>query len=122
MYLYAEMHAKKGPNEVISMLHHEISKLPKNVTDLRIFCDNCVSKNNNRCLIAYFHDLVHSSNPEEIEVSYPISGNSFLPCDRDFAKIECPRKKKDRVLRPSKWANMVGTAKKKNPSVISKSL
>ena len=41
-----------------------------------------------------------------------------MPCDRDFAKIESARKKKDRVLRPSKWVNMVETAKKNNPVVV----
>ena len=41
-----------------------------------------------------------------------------MPCDRDFAKIESARKKKDRVLRPSKWVNMVETVKKKNPFAV----
>ena len=118
MHLYAEMYAKKRPHEVISMLHHEISKLPQNVTDLRIFRDNCFSQNKTRFLIAYSYYLVHSSNLEGIEVPYPIPGHSFMPCDRDFAKIESARKKKGRVLRPSKWVNMVETEKKKNPFVV----
>lgn len=118
MHLYAEHYAKKGPNEVISMLNHEILKLPQNVTHLRIFCDNCFSQNKNRFLIAYFYYIVHSSNLEEIEIFYPIPGHSFMPCDRDFAKIEIARKKKDRVIRPSKWVNMVETARKKNPFVV----
>ena len=56
--------------------------------------------------MAYFHSIVHS-NLEEIQVFYPLPGHSRLPCDRDFARIEKRRRRKDRVVKPSEWVSLV---------------
>ena len=48
VYLYAEHYAGKGPNDVISCLHHHISRLPATVNQIILFADNCFSQNKNR--------------------------------------------------------------------------
>ena len=47
-------------------------------------------------------------NLEEIEVLYPLSGHSRLPCDCDFAHIEKNRRRrKGRVAKPSELVNLI---------------
>ena len=57
--------------------------------------------------------MIHK-NLEEIEVLYPLSSHSRLPCDRDFARIEKNRRK-DRVVKPSEWLNLIEETDISNP-------
>ena len=106
MHLYVEHHAGKGPNEVISCLDHYLFTLPATTKNLKIFADNCFSQNKNKYIVAYLQCLVHQKL-EKFHVFYPLSGRSRLPCDRDFARIEKRRRKKDRVIEPSEWVNEI---------------
>ena len=114
MFLYAEHYAGKGPNEVISCLDHYISTLPPTTKKVKIFADNCFSQNKNRYIVAYLHSMVHK-NLEEIQLFYPLPGHSRLPCDRDFARIEKNRRRKDRVVKPSEWVNLIKETDLSNP-------
>ena len=58
--------------------------------------------------------MIHK-NLEEIEVLYPLSGHSRLPCDRDFAHIEKNRRRKDRVVKPSELVNLIEETDISNP-------
>ena len=58
--------------------------------------------------------MIHK-NLEKIEVLYPLSGHSRLPCDRDFAHIEKNRRRKDRVVKPSEWVNLIEETDISNP-------
>ena len=58
--------------------------------------------------------MIHK-NLEEIQVLYPLSGHSRLPCDRDFAHIEKNRRTKDRVVKPSEWVNLIEETNISNP-------
>ena len=117
MYLYAEHYAGKGPNEVISCLSHYISTMPKEITTLHIFCDNCFSQNKNRYLMAYLCHVVdrNDNNLQEIHVQYPIPGHSRMPCDRDFGRIEQKQQKRHNVCRPSEYVEMIKEANKIHP-------
>ena len=57
--------------------------------------------------------MIHK-NLEKIEVLYPLSGHSRLPCDRDFAHIEKNRRKV-RVVKPSEWVNLIKETDISNP-------
>ena len=50
--------------------------------------------------------MIHK-NLEEVQVLYPLSSHSRLPCDRDFAHIEKNRRRKDRVVKPSECVNLI---------------
>ena len=58
MFLYAEHFAGKGPNDVISCLHHYVSSLPPLIKKLHIFADNCFSQNKNKFIIANFNHVI----------------------------------------------------------------
>ena len=117
MYLYAEHYVGKGPNEVISCLDQYLSTLPATTKNLKIFADNCFSQNKNKYIVAYLQCLVHQKL-EKIQVFYPLLGHSRLLCDRDFARIEKRRKRKDRVIKPSEWVNEIKNTDILNPFQI----
>ena len=101
MFLYAEHLAGKGPKEVISCLDYYISTQSPTIKKLKIFADNCFFQTKNKNLS--WHTCMIHKNLEEIQVLYPLSGHSRLPCDRDFAHIKKNRRRKDRVVKPSEW-------------------
>ena len=117
MYLYAEHYAGKGSNEVISCLDHYLSTLPATTKNLKIFAKSCFLRNKNKYIVAYLHCLVHQKL-ENIQVFYPLPGHSRLPCDRDFARIEKRKRRKDRVIKPSEWVNEIKNTDILNPFQI----
>ena len=80
-------------------------------------CRQLFFQNKNKYIVEYFHSIVHS-NLEEIQVFYPLPGHSRLPCDRDFARIEKRRGRKDRVVNPSEWVGLVKENDISNPFKI----
>lgn len=97
-YLYTEDAAGKSPNEVCSFLTNFLENyVPKDITELRMFSDNCPGQNKNHCLIRLCAALVDSGRFKKIEQNFPIRGHSYLPCDRDFALIKRNLKKYDRI-------------------------
>ena len=67
--------------------------------------------------VPYLYSMIHK-NLEEIEVLYPLSGNSKLPCNRDFARIKKKKKnrtRKDRVVKPPEWVNLIKETDISNP-------
>lgn len=97
-FVYHEGLAKKGPNEICSFLYRFIETyVPKDVTELHLFCDNCPGQNKNNTVIRMCSALVDSDRFHKIELFFPIRGHSFLPCDRDFGIIKRKLNKVDRV-------------------------
>ena len=114
MYLYGEHYAAKGPNEVISCLNHYVSTLPASVKELHIFADNCFSQNKNKYMVAFLQHLANAKL-RLVYIHYPIPRHSRMPCDRDFGRIEKKKLKRDRVVVPSEWVNMIRTVDTKHP-------
>lgn len=61
------------------------------LSKIRLFCDGCGGQNKNSHIIhALLFWLVNKSpeNVKEIQLTFPVRGNSFLPADRVFGRIE----------------------------------
>lgn len=107
-YMFDETVAKRGCIETVSFLHHFIEKyVDKNVTTLYIFTDNCGGQNKNAALVHFLMTLVGSGRFLKIIHHLPEPGHSFLPCDRDFGKIEQRKRKKELLYVPEEWYNLV---------------
>lgn len=113
-YTYPETNGRKGCDEVCSMLHHFVYNfLPSSVRVLEIFCDSCGGQNKNYTVIRYLYHLVHVQKRfDEVKISFPIRGHSFMECDKDFGLIQ----QKSRVELPNEWAEVFRAARvKPNP-------
>lgn len=100
-YMYSETVAKKGSNEVCSMLHHYVyNYLSLEVRELKIFCDSCSGQNKNFTFFRFLHNLVHAEKRfDTILVTFPIRGHSYLECDKNMGLIN----QKIRAEVPSDW-------------------
>ncbi|XP_031334178.1 uncharacterized protein LOC116164175 [Photinus pyralis] len=108
MYMYDETVAKKGCSEVTSMLKHYIDNyVPVAVRKLYVFSDGCTGQNKNHTLVEFFFSLIKTGRFDYIEQRYPIRGHSYLPNDRDFAKIEVQKRKQGKVEIPQRWYEIV---------------
>lgn len=108
MYMYDETIGKKGPNEVISFLHHFIEHImSETVRKLYLFSDNCGAQNKNNTLVQYLYAVVKHKNISLIEHHLPEPGHSFLPCDRSFGVIEKQKRRVERLYLPKDWQNLV---------------
>ncbi|KAJ8876991.1 hypothetical protein PR048_021443 [Dryococelus australis] len=74
-YVYHKGEGRKSPNEVCLFLHDYVKQVPAQITELRIFSDNCAAQNKNQAFIR---------------------GHSFLPCNREFGVISKRLRKHDR--------------------------
>lgn len=110
-YSYDDSEAKKGTDDVCSMLHHFVCNiLSSTVKELTIFCDSCGGQNKNFTVIRFLHNLVtQKENLETIKVIFPIRGHSYLECDCDMSII----KQNSYTEIPEDWRNVFRNARVK---------
>jgi len=103
-YTYDETVARKGADDVCSMLEHYFFEIldPK-IRQLIIFCDSCAGQNKNYTTIRFFHYMVCIKKRfDSIKMVFPIRGHSYLECDRDMGKINS----KSYTELPDDWRNI----------------
>lgn len=91
-FCWTEIQSGRGAIEVGSallqyLLEQDFTK--KNI--VRLFCDGCGGQNKNSHIIhtMLFWMVNHSpTSIQEIQITYPVRGHSFLPADRVFGRLE----------------------------------
>ena len=84
MCCWPETVAKRGSDEVISCLNRVLSQLPPSVTTLLLYSDGCGGQNKNSNVMHFLFSLVAQHKFSHIRHTFPVTGHSFLPNDRDF--------------------------------------
>lgn len=110
-YAYPQTVARKGADEVVSMLHHFITTvLNPAVRHLEIFCDSCPGQNKNYTMLRYLHYIIHQINRLDfIRITFPIRGHSYMECDKNMGLIN----KKAKAELPSDWYEVFKNARRK---------
>lgn len=110
-YTYTETAAKKGSDEVASILFHYIlNELNPEVQELVIFCDSCCGQNKNYTLFRMLHYIVHKVGRLQcVKMVFPIRGHSYMECDRNMGLINS----KAFVELPSGWDDHIRNARVK---------
>ena len=67
IYIYHEGTAKKGPNEVCSLVYDFLKTVPPQYTELHVYSDNCGVQYKNHSLSSLFLALTDSKRFEKIE-------------------------------------------------------
>ena len=113
MYTYHEGMAKRGQNEVTSMIFNYLKEhVPGQMKEIWLFSDGCPGQNKNYVFIRFVYILVHVLKlASEITHVFPIRGHSYLPCDSDFSLIS--REKKVVVDVPEEWNDIIRQARTK---------
>lgn len=118
MFLWTEDTAKRGSDEVASILLKFLST-KTDIDDLIIFTDNCPGQNKNWLLIALWLQLINENKFKTITHHFLVSGHTHLPSDRDFALIEKRhRKYAPQVFSPTEWFDIICKSNKKSPFAV----
>lgn len=124
MFTYHEGIAKKGANEVTSMLLRYITdyagdsleNLPQHLV---LISDSCSGQNKNYVMLHFLYILVHCFKLfTKITYLFPVRGHSYLPNDQDFALVAAKKKKLPSVELPSGWDEAIISARQKPSSFI----
>lgn len=78
----------KGPNCVISMLDHYLSKHSSEEDVVTLFADNCVSQNKNNVMLHYLSDRVQRGLNKRIELDFLLTGHTKFAPDRMFGILK----------------------------------
>lgn len=106
-YMWCECDAQHGANEVISCLNHFIeNKVGQQCDTLMLFSDGCTGQNRNHTMIRYLMTLVNTSRFKTVQHFFPTRGHSFMPCDRDFAKLGKLKKRTEKAAVPGDWVTL----------------
>lgn len=113
MYTYTEDQAKKGSNDVTSMLlnYFNNNDLCRNLV---LISDSCPGQNKNYTMLHFLYVLVHVLKMfDSITYLFPVRGHSYLPNDQDFSLISRKKRKTERVEIPEGWDNIILQARAK---------
>lgn len=120
MYLWTEDQAKRGADEVASVLM-KFLETKLDYDELVIFTDNCPGQNKNWQMMAFWLQLVKEKKFRKITHHFLLSGHSVMPSDRDFALIKKRQRHRAPVIySPEGWLDIIEKANKKNPFVVTK--
>lgn len=118
-YLYHEGQAKKGANDVASFLVDYIEEnVPHSVTELHLFSDNCPGQNKNHTLIRVLLTLTIIGRFKKIKHFFPLTGHSFLPCDRKFGIIKRPIRNCSRIYTIYQLCELILSVNRKSQNTI----
>lgn len=113
MYMWHEGEGSKGSQEVMSCLLKYILSLPKTVTHIDAFSDNCGGQNKNKNIVKFWMYIVQYTHIECVHHRFLVSGHSFMECDQDFAVIEKAKRRLSHVFAPEDWVSFVAGVSKK---------
>lgn len=114
-YVWDETTGKRGCNEISSCLFDYITSILKTPKKSVVFwSDNCGGQNKNQGVLALYISIIARGLLEDIEQWYPLSGHTFLSCDRDFGVIERAKKGKKPEV-PKDLIEIIVNAKQSEP-------
>ena len=105
-YMWNELVARRGANDVVSCLYHFITKQRLGRTGAKWsiwWADNCPGQNKNNCVIWFFQELIRSRIYSRIDYKFLVVGHTYGPTDRKFGNIEKYLRRIETVYIPEQW-------------------
>lgn len=116
IYSYCEYIAKKGSNEVTSMLLDYLKNISPEgrPSELVLISDGCPGQNKNMTMVRFLYTLIHVFKMfEKITYLFPVRGHSYLPNDQDFSLIEIKKRRLPCAEVPEDWDRVILSARQK---------
>jgi hypothetical protein len=102
-YTYLEGIAKRGPEEVCSLVWMKIQQMSPIVKELQVFSDACGAQNRSNTMVRFLLALVSTGRFQKLHHYFPVRGHSFLQCDRNFGIAKRKIRRKDRIYTPEEY-------------------
>ena len=112
-FIWHEMLARRGCNDVISCLNRFIFHTPLGRTGARWgiwWADNCPGQNKNNYIMWFFQDLIRRNIYSRIDYKFLIPGHTYGSTDQSFGVIERYASRIESVYLPSQWYQHVSNA------------
>ena len=112
-FMWHELLARRGANDVISCLAHFILRTPAGRTGAKWsiwWSDNCPGQNKHNYIMWFFQDLIRRNIYSRVDYKFLIPGHTYGPTDRNFALIEKYASKIETVYIPEQWYKHVRDA------------
>lgn len=108
-YVWGEEQFSKDSNTVASAIYHRLNVTDMtNIHTVRLISDGCGGQNKNSILIGMCCKwLLLHRNIKKIEIYFPITGHSYLPSDRVFGHIEREIKRKEVIVQPQQYHDII---------------
>lgn len=112
LFTWLENQNKKDSNMVASALRYYLGTVVQHELGehdtLRLFSDSCYGQNKNINVLSMLIALRKQKFKDlTINYTFPIRGHSFLPPDRVFGRLEQEIRKKDSILLPSVYLEIM---------------
>lgn len=120
MFLWTEDTAKRGSDEITSCLIKYLELVKPKSKALHIISDNCRGQNKNWTFVALYNSLVQQGCFNEIFHHFPVVGHTYLPCDRDFGRIESFTRKHPNIYNPDDWEEKIKESNKGKPFKVTR--
>lgn len=107
--MWDESIAGRGGNEMASCLVQYINSLPKTITSIIIWTDNCPSQNRNlQMIMCYFYVLALNPHIKEVSHKYLLRGHTHMEVDNVHSIIEREAKKcpNFQIITPWDWLQL----------------
>lgn len=112
-FMWHEMLARRGCNDVISCLSRFIMKTPLGRAGAKWsiwWADNCPGQNKNNYIMWFFQDLIRRGVYSRIDYKFLIAGHTYGATDQTFGVIERYTSKIETVYTPEQWYQHVRNA------------
>ena len=112
-FMWHELLAKRGCNDVISCIAHFIFHTPLGRTGAKwsiCWADNCPGQNKNNYIMWFFQDLIRRKIYSRIDYKFLVPGHTYGSTDQAFGVIERYAARIDTVYTPHDWYKHVRDA------------
>lgn len=112
LYVWDETSGGKGSTEVASCINKWLDvTLGRQCVGgrhtLTIFADNCAGQNKNLQMVLMGLREVHSRRLARLELSFLVSGHSYMPCDAVFGNIELEIRRRNIIQSPQEYREAI---------------
>lgn len=110
-FCWTENEFTKNANAIASCVIHQLNSIDLALyTKVRLVADGCAAQNKNSVMVGgvlHWFSTEAPANIVEVEFVYPVTGHSFIPPDRVFAQIEKQTRRKDTIINPDDYLEII---------------
>lgn len=112
-YTWTENQYKRNSNTISSCILYHLRNVPDwtKYTDVVLISDGCGGQNKNTTVLTMLTYWLLFEAPEhikEVQLTFPVTGHSYIPPDRVFGEIEKKIKRRETILDPTELIEITG--------------
>uniref|UniRef100_A0A6P7GVK6 Uncharacterized protein LOC114347251 n=1 Tax=Diabrotica virgifera virgifera TaxID=50390 RepID=A0A6P7GVK6_DIAVI len=123
-YLWGESDAKRGCNEICTIVYMYLKKKDLEATHetIYLYCDSCSRQNRNKPMLAMLSYFIERSEfIKNIKITFLLPGHTMMPVDSVHSSIELFSRRKT-VWSPKEWPTIIRNSRTNPFNYVTESL